>query len=55
MRPATDAMPIAIIAGSRTVTGSGPMVNVIRLVRAPMAVARANASHVAISPIQSSG
>lgn len=54
VRAATDATPIAIVAGSRTVTASGPKVRASD-VDAPIAVPRANASHVAISPIQSSG
>ena len=49
-----DATPIAIVAGDRTPTASGPTVKDTRAVRSPIAVASANASYVAISPTHSS-
>ena len=46
------AAPIAIMTGSRTATASGPIVRAACRVRSATTAARANASNVAISPIQ---
>ena len=48
----SEPAPIAIITGSRTATASGPMVRLARLVRSATTAPSANASKVAISPIQ---
>jgi hypothetical protein len=49
---ASDPIPIAIITGSRTATASGPTVSSARAVRSATTAPSANASNVAISPIQ---
>ncbi len=49
---ASEPAPIAIITGSRTATASGPIVSAARLVRCATTAPSANASKVAISPIQ---
>jgi len=49
---ASEPAPIAIITGSRTATASGPMVSAARAVRSATTAPSANASKVAISPIQ---
>jgi len=52
---ATLATPIAIAIGSRTAVASGPTHSSTDRVSRAIAAASANASHVAISPTQSSG
>ncbi len=52
---ATELAPNAIETGVRTLTGRGPTRKPKPGTRAPMAVANANASNVAISPIHSPG
>jgi hypothetical protein len=49
---ATEATPSAIATGLRTPTASGPIFSQARFVRRPIAVASANASNEASSPIQ---
>ena len=49
---ASDPAPIAIMTGSRTATASGPTVSAARDVRPATTAPSANASKVAISPIQ---
>ena len=49
---ASEPAPMAIITGSRTATASGPTVSAARAVRCATTAPSANASNVAISPIQ---